>query len=495
MEDLTILRSSLEHLEKKLLSVAADSRLQDAALHPDQREAALNLLQYLCLRSEDLRELQVGLHDVGLSSLASSESHILRQVEAILMLLGKDYRREELSSCTYASSRAAILQRAALLFGQKADTTIPYLMVTFDTDFAGDDEWIKELLHHGMNVARINCAHDDEEVRGRMVGSIHRAVDATGLPCKVYMDLAGPKIRTIIRGKGRKEGKVMLTEGAIVTLAEAGVTIAKKEIVIGCTLDGIVRHLEKDHRVLFDDGSIEAVVVRNGEEKAELRITRISAQKHALKPGKGINFPDSVFGVPALTDYDRECLPFVRKHADLVGFSFVEDEAGLADLQTLLKDGGSGVPYIILKIERPAAVQNLPGLLLQGMRQEAFGIMIARGDLAVEIGFERLSEIQEEVVWLSEAAHVPVIWARQVLETLNKTGLATRSEVTDAAYAAQSECVMINKGEHLLKVMDTLKNILRRSGGHHVKKRYTFRPLSIARNFMSRIPGAAYPGE
>ena len=113
--------------------------------------------------------------------------------------------------------------------------------------------------------------------------------------------------------------------------------------------------------------------------------------------------------------------------------------------------------------------------------------MIARGDLAVEIGYQRLTEIQEEILWISEAAHVPVIWATQVLETLNKTGLATRAEITDASYSGFAECVMINKGEHTIEVIETLKDILFRGGGHHIKKRYTFRPLHIAKDYLTSL--------
>jgi pyruvate kinase len=105
--------------------------------------------------------------------------------------------------------------------------------------------------------------------------------------------------------------------------------------------------------------------------------------------------------------------------------------------------------------------------------------------LAVEIGFERMSEIQEEILWICESAHVPVIWATQVLESLNKSGIATRSEVTDAAHAALAECVMINKGSHTLQVIETLKDILMRSGGHHFKKTYSMRSLSIASRYMA----------
>lgn len=95
-----------------------------------------------------------------------------------------------------------------------------------------------------------------------------------------------------------------------------------------------------------------------------------------------------------------------------------------------------------------------------------------------------MSEIQEEILWISEAAHVPVIWATQVLEKLNKSGVASRSEITDASYAGQSECVMLNKGEYIINTMKMLRDILRRSGGHHLKKRFAFRPMQIASHYL-----------
>jgi pyruvate kinase len=236
---------------------------------------------------------------------------------------------------------------------------------------------------------------------------------------------------------------------------------------------------------LFDDGLFEAVVESPGAEIAGLRLIRSSAAKPRLKPEKGINFPDTELSVRSLTDFDKSILPFALEHADLLGYSFVRSAADVAELQSALRARSEAPLPIILKIETYEAVQNLPNLLLQGMSEPLFGVMIARGDLAVEIGFERLSEIQEEILWVCESAHVPVIWATQVLETLNKSGLATRSELTDAAYAAHAECVMLNKGKHLLTVLATLQDILQRSGGHHVKKRYVFRPLKIAQRYLN----------
>ena len=114
------------------------------------------------------------------------------------------------------------------------------------------------------------------------------------------------------------------------------------------------------------------------------------------------------------------------------------------------------------------------------MRAERAGVMIARGDLAVESGFERLAEVQEEILWLCEAAHVPVIWATQVLETLAKTGMPTRAEVTDAAMAERAECVMLNKGPYITEAVQVLDDILRPDAGASFKKRPILGSLRVA---------------
>jgi pyruvate kinase len=115
------------------------------------------------------------------------------------------------------------------------------------------------------------------------------------------------------------------------------------------------------------------------------------------------------------------------------------------------------------------------------MQSPRDGVMIARGDLAVECGFERLAEIQEEILWICEAAHIPVIWATQVLETLAKTGRPSRAEITDAAMGERAECVMLNKGPHIDRAVAVLDDILRRMEGHQRKKSARLRALRLAR--------------
>lgn len=487
LSSLLQLRNAVERIYENLKAAEKQAGKIIARVHPQQRLSAANLIHYLTLRRENLRPLQDDLHDAGLSSLASAEGHVLRQVQAVLERLGVAIPKKDHAGSDATTGTQLLHRRALALFGHKEDPAIPHLMVTFESGMANDYAAVKALVKAGMNIARINCAHDNPKAWKKMVTHVQRAVRVTGKPCRIYLDLAGPKIRSVLLGNGRKSGRLKLHEKEQFFLAEAGATFSKKGKVVGCTLPGVVKDLQAGDRVLFDDGLFEAVVETAGEELATLRMLRISATKPRLKPEKGINFPDTALSVRCLTDYDKSIIPFAQQHADILGFSFVRTPADVAELQNLLRESTEKPLPIVLKIETFEAVQNLPALLLQGMKEQAFGVMIARGDLAVEIGFERLSEVQEEILWLCEAAHVPVIWATQVLESLNKNGIATRSEVTDAARSTQAECVMLNKGKYLLMVLATLKDILHRSGGHHAKKRYIFRPLKIAERFLESM--------
>jgi len=123
----------------------------------------------------------------------------------------------------------------------------------------------------------------------------------------------------------------------------------------------------------------------------------------------------------------------------------------------------------ILKIENRVAFECLPELLMTAAKRGRIAVMVARGDLGVEIGFERLAEVQEEILWLTEAAYLPVIWATQVLESLAKDGLPSRAEVTDAAMSIRSECVMLNKGPHVGEAIRFLTDVSRWMGRHATK--------------------------
>jgi pyruvate kinase len=145
---------------------------------------------------------------------------------------------------------------------------------------------------------------------------------------------------------------------------------------------------------------------------------------------------------------------------------------------------------LIVKIETQRGFRNLPAILLAAMRTHPVGVMIARGDLAIEAGWRNLAGIQEEILWLCEAAHLPIIWATQVLETLAKKGIPSRAEISDAAMAQQAECVMLNKGPHILETVRMLDDILKSMEDYHQKKA----PMLPALPMLQARPAKALGG-
>jgi pyruvate kinase len=246
---------------------------------------------------------------------------------------------------------------------------------------------------------------------------------------------------------------------------------------INCTIPEILHDIKAGERVSFDDGKISGVVKEVGESEATIEITHAGAAGSKLRANKGINLPDSELSIASLTPKDLEDLQAVAEQADIVGMSFVRSPGDVEGIEAHLARLGRPDIGILLKIETRKAFDNLPFLVLAAMRRAATGVMIARGDLAVECGYERMAEIQEEILWVCEAAHVPVVWATQVLENLAKKGLPSRAEITDAAMGERAECVMLNKGPHLRDAVEALDDILRRMQGHQSKKSAMLRRL------------------
>lgn len=250
--------------------------------------------------------------------------------------------------------------------------------------------------------------------------------------------------------------------------------------LIGCSFPEVFDCIRSGESIWFDDGKIGGVVEKVETERVLVRITQVRLRGEKLRADKGINLPESNFRLPALTPKDLEDLVFVAQRADVVQLSFANCADDVQALQRNLARLGGRSPAIVLKIETRRGFENLPDMLLTAMRSPCCGVMIARGDLAVECGFERLSEVQEQILWICEAAHVPVIWATQVLETLAKDGMPSRAEITDAAMANRAECVMLNKGPYVLNAVRILDGILRRMQDHQAKKRAQLRELRLA---------------
>jgi pyruvate kinase len=252
---------------------------------------------------------------------------------------------------------------------------------------------------------------------------------------------------------------------------------------VGVSLPEIFSDVRVGESIWFDDGKIGGMIRSVNPDEIAVEITKARTKGENLWADKGINLPDSKLRLPALTEEDAAHLPFIVSHADLVGYSFVRSESDIAALQSQLKRLGGEHLGIVLKIETRQAFEQLPHLLLAAMRGPMVGVMIARGDLAVECGYERTGELQEEIMWIAEAAHLPVIWATQVLETVAKTGQPSRAEITDAAMAERAECVMLNKGPYVVQAVQVLDDVLRRMQSHQTKKISLLRQLNLAHRF------------
>ena len=276
-----------------------------------------------------------------------------------------------------------------------------------------------------------------------------------------------------------KNDLLLLTENDIIgkptEYDDNGIQVQPAQI--GCTLSSFSSNLKIGDPVWIDDGKLGAVVEALTEQGALLRVNQVRSSGVCVQSDKGINFPDTELNLPPLSEKDLQDLDFACIHADLIGFSFVET---LADMDVLMaemaKRQATELP-IIAKIETNRALKNLPDIILGTIGRHSLGIMIARGDLAVELGSARLAEIQEELLWLCEAAHVPVIWATQVLESIAKKGVRSRPEFTDAAMAVRAECVMLNKGPYILDAIEALVNVMIRMQEHQRKKFSRLRAL------------------
>jgi pyruvate kinase len=327
---------------------------------------------------------------------------------------------------------------------------------------------------------------------GRVVVALRKTAYLTnGLSVGAVHRTGGPDVATL-RGIPAVPGRIGLVRGDRLRLVAGdaprlGRAGARALASIGVTLPEVLAHVRPGHRVWFDGGRIGGIVRSVAHGGAVVRIDRTPPGGAWLRGDQGINLPDTDLGLPPLTPEDRHDLGFVAERADLVGYSFVQTGGDVGLLREELARLGRPRMGIVLKVETRRAFDELPGILFSALRHGPAGVMIARGDLAVEVGFERLAEVQEEVLWLCEAAHLPAIWATQVLEEFAKSGMPSRAEVTDAAMGERAECVMLNKGPYLVTAVRALDSILRRMQAHQAKKTARLRQLAVAERFLASV--------
>jgi pyruvate kinase len=474
-------------------------------VHPNYRYSATNLIRYLKLRTFDLRKIQVQLSTIGLSSISHSERHVLANIENILHFLHLS-QGTIFNGCfglgshpvNFMESQKVLKKNSKRLFNFSKNLRNTSIMVTLPSK-AVSYNVVKNLLQAGMDVARINCGHDDLKIWTKMVQNVKRGVKECNRHCSIYFDLAGPKLRTAIMTKTKNKKKISepfihLHKNDTLHLHKYidgnqekpgdKPLVTRHSPYLTCTIPEIFDFVQPGERIWFDDGKIGGKIIQVKQDVLEIQITKTNPSGGKLKSEKGINLPETRLDLPSLTEEDLNYLPFIVEHADMIGYSFVRNSGDVRKLQNELKKLTREDVGIVLKIENKEAFNNLPALILQGMESPSLGVMTARGDLSVELGVERLSEVQEQILWFCEAALIPNIWATQVLETLVKKGIAARAEVTDAAMSARAECVMLNKGPYILEAVKTLQDIIDRMEQHLYKKQGTLRLLKVAEKFF-----------
>ncbi len=588
LSDIGQIRGLLQDIHDRALSLEEKYADDLANVHPEFREGAYNLVHYLALRKADTESLRPALRRLGLYSLAHAERNVLGAVTAVIRaidaLTGEaEADPADLTRDIRNRNPSAEIHRKAILGPSPAGRNAS-IMVTLPTEAAENLELVAGMIDAGMNVARVNCAHDNAETWARMIANVRTAAREAETDCRVIMDLAGPKLRTgelkpgprviHIRPKRDPQGRViaprrirLIPEDAVqrgtkmavipvpkecTELARVGdeirfrdtrgkkrsLLVAKKdergivlesfqgsyiatgtkltlrrkdvgekldyrvgelpaverplllrvgdtlviradsrpgeparegpdgEIIepahIGCQQPEVFEYLEAGENISLNDGKISGTIKDVNAERIHVQITKAKPTGSRLRGYRGINFPSSDIKLPGLTNTDKANLEFVAQHADAVSLSFVNKPRDVELLYAELDQLGADGLGLVIKVETNKGFKRLARVMLAAMRRYPIAVMISRGDLAVECGWARLAELQKEIIWTCDAARVPVIWATQVLENEAKKGLPSRAEITDAAESQHADCVMLNKGPHILAAIRTLDSILRR---------------------------------
>jgi pyruvate kinase len=313
---------------------------------------------------------------------------------------------------------------------------------------------VEQLIAAGMNMARLNLSHGSYEEHQSRFDAVRNAADRAGVPIAVLVDLQGPKIRLARFANGPHE----LSRGDVFTITTDEIEGTKDRV--GTTYKGLPGDCKPGDRILIDDGKVTVEVTS---------VTKTDVITKVIEPGavsnnKGINLPGVAVSVPALSEKDIDDLRWgLKAGADFIALSFVRSADDIKDVHRIMDEEGIRVP-VIAKIEKPQAVANLEGIVA------AFdGIMVARGDLGVELPIEEVPLVQKHCIELARDAAKPVIVATQMLDSMITNSRPTRAEATDCANAVLdgADALMLSGetsiGEFAIEAVETMARIIQRT--------------------------------
>ena len=314
-------------------------------------------------------------------------------------------------------------------------------------------EAIVNLLLHGMNVARINCSHGTHEVHANSINFIRKAAKENDYSIPVLMDLQGPKIRV----GNMRDGGQNLQEGSSITIT--GQEVLGTEVLIPIDYKKLVDEAEIGNRILLDDGLLEFEVIGKKGKDLEAKVM----VGGYLKSRKGVNLPNVKISIPALTEKDLIDLEFaIQQDADFIALSFVRTAEEVYDLKNRLEQLGSRAK-IVSKIEKPEAIDNIDEIIAA-----SDAIMVARGDLGIEIATEEVPVIQKMIIQKCREVGIPVITATQMLDSMINNPRPTRAESSDVANAVLdgTDAVMLSgetaTGKYPMEAVNVMDRICRK---------------------------------
>ncbi len=308
---------------------------------------------------------------------------------------------------------------------------------------------IERLIREGVDVFRLNFSHADHKTHKASISTIRAAAKKLGTKTAILQDISGPKIRI-----GDIEGILELKKGDIIYLVKSR---PKSPYELTLSYPQIIDDLRPGEYIFFADGSIRAKVLQITNGRAKLLVKNAGV----LSSHKGVNFPHSNLSLLAITPKDEKDLIFGAKNGvDIVAISFVNSAADIQKARSILAKNGAN-PWLVAKIETKKAVENLTDIL-----QESDGVMVARGDLGIEVGIERVPIIQKRIIKEANKAKKPVITATQMLLSMVDSPFPTRAEVSDVANAVLdgSDAVMLSDettvGKYPLKAVEVLRKVI-----------------------------------
>ncbi|HET7746672.1 MAG TPA: pyruvate kinase [Vicinamibacteria bacterium] len=342
---------------------------------------------------------------------------------------------------------------------------------------------LEQLVQAGVDVVRLNFSHGTHEDHLKVIQSVRDISAAVGRPIALLQDLSGPKIRT---GRLKGGGPVELKNGSKVTIT-IDETVEGTAERISTTYDPLPRDVEPGDKILLDDGNLELRVIRASLEEVECEVVHGGP----LKQNKGMNLPGVKLSTPALTAKDKVDLEFgVRHGVDYVALSFVRQAADVEECRNLIKSFGAQTP-VIAKIEKREAMDDLPQIL-----EVTDGVMVARGDLGVELSTEEVPTLQKRIIEMANAAGKAVITATQMLESMIENPRPTRAEASDVANAILdgTDAIMLSaetaSGEFPVEAVTTMARIAHYTeeyGSFHAPSRVTGGSSSIVARSLARV--------